>query len=197
MRNLVLLLVVANLLYFAWTHWGVNEEPVLVAVPASDRPARVEPAPPACATLGPFLDEELAAQAEGQLAGAGLQARRRDGTAQVHDGWWVHVSNADAAAQTRALDAVRRAGHRDAFALPDDPQFRVSVGVFADEQRARDLAARLQDTDLAAVVEERLKEQPQIWFDVPGMTQEALGDGRLEDLDLPLLDLTIEACPAP
>jgi hypothetical protein len=198
MRNLVFALIAANLLYFAWTYWGVDDKPMLVAVPASYKPvgAAAEPPPP-CATLGPFLDEELAAMAGGQLAAAGIQAQRRDDTGQVHDGWWVYVSNADVEAQQRTLNAVRRTGQRDAFALPDDPQMRVSVGVFSDEQKAADLAARLKGTDLAAAVEERFKERPEIWYDVPGMTRETLGDGRLQDLDLPLLDLTVETCPAP
>jgi hypothetical protein len=198
MRNLAFALIAANLLYFAWTYWGVHDKPMLVAVPASAQPVRAKPAAaPPCATLGPFLDETMAERAGGQLTGAGMHAQRRDTTAQVHEGWWVYVASADAAARQRALEAIRRAGQRDAFAMPDDPAFRVSVGVFSDQQKAADLAARLQGTNLAAAVEERIKDQPEIWFDLPGMTPEALGDGRLENLDLPLLDLTVEACREP
>ncbi len=198
LRNVVLVLVAANLLYFAWSHWGADQRPVLTEVAIRERPAHQEPPPPPpCATLGPFHDETLAAKAEGQLAGAGLKALRRDTTVQVNDGWWVYVTSSDAAGQKRAVDALRRAGQRDAFAMPDDPEFRVSVSVLSDQKRADDLATRVKGLKLEPVVEERHKQQPEVWFDVPGMAREALGDGRLEDLDLPLLDLTIETCPAP
>jgi hypothetical protein len=196
MRNLVFALLAANLLYFAWAHWGTASKPVLTEVAMRDASANANPPPPPpCATLGPFQDELLAGSAESQLATAGLHAQRRDGTAQVNDGWWVYVTSVDATAQKRSLDALRRAGHRDAFAMPNDPEFRVSVGVFSDEKRAEEQAAKVRGLNLAPVIEERHKEQPEIWFDVPGLAREALGDGRVNNLDLPLLDLRIESCP--
>lgn len=198
LRNFVLLLVVANVLFFAWSHWGADRKPVLTAVAIREKPVNQEPpAPPPCATLGPFRDETLAAQAEAQLTGAGLKALRRDTSVEVNDGWWVYVTSSDAAGQKRAVDALRRSGQRDAFAMPDDPEFRVSVGVLSEEKRAEDLATKVRGLKLNPVVEERHKQQPEVWFDVPNMARETLGDGRLDDLDLPLLDLTIEACPTP
>jgi hypothetical protein len=198
MRNFVFALLAANVLYFAWSYWGADDNPMLTEVGVREAPANaIPPPPPPCATLGPFQDELLAGSAETQLAAAGLHAQRRDGTAEISDGWWVYVTSADATAQKRALDALRRAGQRDAFSMPDDPDFRVSVGVFSDEQRAEEQATRVRGLNLAPVVEERHKEQSQIWFDLPGMSREALEDGRLDNMDLPLLDLRIETCPAP
>jgi hypothetical protein len=197
MRNVVFALLAANVLYFAWSYWGAENKPMLTEVAVRNTARAAPPAPPPCATLGPFQDELLAGSAESQLAGAGFNARRRDSTVEIDDGWWVYVTSADAAAQTRAVDALHRSGQRDAFAIPDDPEFRVSVGVFSDERRAEEQATRVRDLELNPVVEQRHKQQPQIWFDIPGMAREALADGRLNDLDLPLLDLRIEACPTP
>lgn len=197
MRNVVLALVVANVLYFAWAYWRGDNGPALTAVALRERPAtEPAPVPPACATLGPFTDEVLAESADTALAAAGLPAQRRSVPVEVNDGWWVYVTSDSAAAQARALDTVRRQVQRDAFAIPDDAQFRVSVGVFTDPQRAEERAERLRGVKLEPVVEERLKESEQTWFDVTGVAPEALSDGRLENLDLPLLDLRIEACPA-
>jgi hypothetical protein len=195
LRNVVLLLVVANVLYFAWSHFAANDKPVLTEVVVREKAA--EAPPPSCATIGPFQDEALAGMAEGQFRAAGIPAQRRDSTAQINDGWWVYVTSTDSAAQSRAVDTLRRAGMRDAFAMPNDQELRVSVGVFSDEGRAEDAATRVKGLKLTPVIEERHKEQPETWFDVPGMAREQLGDGRLDNLDLPLLDLRIEACPTP
>lgn len=197
MRNLVLALLAANVLYFVWWQWGSGNQPVLTAVVTGAPPSADAATPTPCATLGPFLDEDLAAQAEARLTAAGLDAQRRNSMVEIADGWWVYVASADTAAQLRAVEAIRGAGQSDAFAMRDDPQRRVSAGLFSDENRAEELAARIRDLGLDPAVEQRRGQQVQVWFDVPGMTRDALADGRLESLDLPMLDLTIEACPAP
>jgi len=200
LRIIVIVLAAANALYFGWAHWAAGKQPVLTAVVASGKPGGKAgtqlPAPP-CATLGPFHDELLAEQAEQQLVRSGLRPERRATSEDIHDGWWVYVANAGSAAQARTLDAIRRSGLRDAFAMTDDAEFRVSVGLFSDEQRAEERARRIRNLKLDAVVKERRKEQPVIWFDLPGMAREALGDGRLAGTSLPLDALRIEACPVP
>jgi hypothetical protein len=201
LRIVVLMLAAANVLYFSWAHWAAEKQPVLTAVASADQPGRKKPkappAPPPCATLGPFHDELLAEQAAQQLVKSGWRPARRATSEDVHDGWWVYVTNASAAAQTRTLDAIRRSGLRDAFAMTDDAEFRVSVGLFSDQARAEERARRVQGLKLDAVVKERLKQQPVIWFDLPGMAREALSDGRLRNTGLPLDVLRIEACPQP
>jgi hypothetical protein len=198
-RIVVFVLVAANLLYFGWSHWAAPEKPVLTAVaaaaPGQKKPA-APPAPPPCATLGPFHDELLAERAEQQLTKAGWRSLRRSSSEDINDGWWVYVANADATAQARTLKAIRGAGLRDAFAMADDPEFRVSVGLFSEEPRAEDRAARIQKLRLDAVVKERRKQQLTVWFDLPGIARETLGDGRLATTGLPLEVLRIEACPS-
>lgn len=198
-RFLVIVLVAANLLYFAWSHWAVREQPQLTAValtPARSAGAgRPVPAPPPCATLGPFADELAAAQAEKLLAKSGWHPQRRGASEDINDGWWVYVANPSAAAQARTLETIRRSGLRDAFAMTDDNEFRVSVGLFSEEPRAADRAARVQKLKLDAVVKERRKPQPVTWFDLPGVAREALMAAHLDGAGLPLDVLRIEACP--
>lgn len=194
-RFLVIFLVAANVLYFGWSRFAAEEKPVLTAV-ATDTGRKNAPAgPPPCATLGPFNDELLAEQAEKQLTRAGWRMQRRASSEDVNDGWWVYVTSTSAAAQARMLEAIRRAGLRDAFSMPDDPEFRVSVGLFSEESRAEDRAQRVQRLRLDAVVKERRKQQPVIWFDMPGVARETLADGRLAPTGLPLDVLRIESCP--
>lgn len=202
MRIAVLVLLAANLLYFGWSRWVDNETPGLTAVASAPRkappaPPPPPPAPPPCATLGPFVNDIDAAAAEQQLAAAGWGILRRAVTEELREGWWVYVANADARAQARTLGALRTAGLRDAFAMPDDPEHKVSVGIFSEEDRAEDRAARVQRLRLDAVVRERTREQTVTWLDIPGVARETLADGRLEQTGLQLERLRIEACPGP
>lgn len=198
LRIVIFALIAANLLFFGWSHWASPQKPVLTAVAtASTSKDKPPPAPPPCATLGPFQDELLADQAEKQLTKAGWRSQRRASTEDVNDGWWVYVPNRDAAGQERTLRVIRGAGLRDAFSMADSEDFSVSVGLFSDEQRAKDRAARIQKLRLDAVVKERHKQLVTVWFDMPGVARETLSDGRLADTGLPLDVLRIESCPQP
>ena len=206
-RLLVLVLLAANLLYFGWSNWVHDEDPALTAVKPTSGPATpavaapapppLLPAPPPCGTIGPFTSELDALAAQRKLAEAGWGIMRREVNEQQPDGYWVSVANANTSAQWRTLNAIMGAGIRDAFAMPDDPQFRVSVGIFKDEDRAEDRAARVQRLKLDAVVTQRMRDQSVVWFDVPGVARETLADGRLQATGLPLERLRIEACPDP
>jgi hypothetical protein len=200
MRIAVLVLVAANLLYFGWTHWVDQDTPGLTAVataprkPAPAAPAQ-PPAPPPCATLGPFVNDIDVSAAEQKLTAAGWGVLKRAVTEPVREGWWVYVTNPNATAQARTLNALRGAGLRDAFAMPDDPDHKVSVGIFSEESRAEDRASRVQRLRLDAVVKERTSEQTVTWLDIPGVARETLADGRLAQTGLQLERLRIEACP--
>jgi hypothetical protein len=201
-RIVVLVLVAANLLYFGWAHWVDRSDPGLTAVTSAPRqPQSVAPPPPPptpapCATIGPFGTELETLAAEQKLTAAGWGLARREVTEQQREGYWVYVDTPDAITQVRTLNAIRDSGIKDAFAMPDDPQFRVSVGVFQDENRAQDRASRVQKLKLDAVVKERMHDQQVIWIDVPGVARETLSDGRLAATGLPLDRLRVEACPA-
>ena len=197
-RLLTLIFIIANVLFFAWAHWIDGSRAELTAVPITapkPRPPKPPPPPP-CATLGPFDDEALAEQAQRALEGGGWGVLRRVISEQVNDGYWVHIDNLTSPVQqVRTVSAIRRAGIADAFAMPDDPQFRVSVGIFSDEARAEDRAARVQRLKLDAIVTERLKDHSIYWLDVPGVAAQTLSDGRLVTLGVVTPGLRIEVCP--
>jgi hypothetical protein len=198
-RLVVLVLVAANVLYFGWAHWVDRSDPGLTAVISKPRtPQTAVPPPPApapCATIGPFSTELDTLAAEQKLTAAGWGIARREVTEQQREGYWVYIDTLNSNAQARTLNAIRASGIKDAFAMPDDPQFRVSVGVFQDEDRAEDRASRVQKLKLDAVVKERLRDQQVIWIDVPGVARETLADGRLAATGVALDRLRVEACP--
>jgi hypothetical protein len=199
-RIVVLVLLGLNLLYLGWSHWIDSDPAQLTAVtvgtkPAAARAPAAPPGPPPCATIGPLSDEALALQTRQKLEAAGWGVLRREVTETLHDGWWVHVDNTDQKQQARTLGTLERAGIKDAFAMPDDPQFRVSVGIFSVEARAEDRAAQAQKLKLDAVVSERLKEQVTIWLDVPGVARETMNDGRLVMAGIAADKLRVETCP--
>lgn len=204
-RIIVLSLLAANLLYFGWSSWVDDEDPALTAVedapaakPAPAVAAPVVPVgPPPCSSVGPFTSDLDALSAEQKLTAAGWGLLRRAISEHQLEGYWVYVSSNSAAAQNRTLNTILASGIRDAFAMPDDPEFRVSVGIFSEENRAEDRAARVQRLRLDAVVRQRMRDQTVFWFDIPGVARETLADGRLAATGLPLERLRIEACPDP
>jgi len=195
LRNLVLALLAVNLLYLAWARWigGGNRSDTAYAMQLN---TAAPTSASACAALGPFSEPMLAVQAKRKLEHQGLRVASRETSEAIHDGWWVHVDNADQAQQSRTVESLRRAGMTDALAIPDDPRHRVSVGEFPHEDQARDLAAQVQRLRLDAVVSERLREQTSTWLDVMGITRETLSDGRLAGWDIALDRLRVDACPA-
>lgn len=201
-RILVLVLLAANLLYLGWSRWIRDEDPQLVAPAAgpsrsqevAQAPASATPAS-ACTTIGPIRDDTRALEIEQVLGELQLPSARRTVTEQVREGWWVYVANANAAAQGRSLRAIQSAGIRDAFSMPDDPDFRVSVGLFTEEGRATTRAEAVRALRLDAVVNERMQQQTSVWFDL-GAARDAVNLARFSAEGVEVQDLRIEDCPA-
>jgi hypothetical protein len=215
MRPLALLLLTANLLFFAWSRVAGENQPRLLAVAVMPRQAATAPAattatsiattaattptPPApCTTLGPIRDETRAGNLQRQLEGAGLVVQRRQIRQQVPDGFGVYVEGfASAAEQARALRSLRSAVAQDAFPMPDDPQFRIAVGIFTARERAEDRARRVRALKLDAQVVDRMREIAITWLDLPNTAPAALTDARLTKAGVRLNDIESAACPAP
>ncbi|MGB5132533.1 MAG: hypothetical protein WBO00_07960, partial [Steroidobacteraceae bacterium] len=105
MRVLFALLVLANIAWFAWTHWvdrPVEDAPSSKAgapqlilareAPATEAATRPSLPPTAnCLSLGPFSDLTDAARASTLLRDNGLQPRQRAGEGVVWKGFWVSL----------------------------------------------------------------------------------------------------------
>jgi hypothetical protein len=197
-RLLVLILIAANLFYFGWSQWVREEKPRLVTpavAQATPRAAVAEDQKP-CTTLGPERDETRALQIEQLLRDMQLAPSRRVVTTSAREGWWVYVVNPDVDSQARTLRAIQRAGIRDAFAMPEDPEFRVSVGLFMEESGAKIRAEAVRALQLDAKVSERTQQQTAIWFDLPGAARAAVDMSRLATGGIEVHGLRLEECPA-
>jgi hypothetical protein len=173
MRVILLLLVLANLLFFAWANWidrpaaraRIAPVPALQLAPAAAQPAAAGPA--RCRSLGPYADESGAAAAAAALTRRGIAAHARRVDATAADGYWVYIVAAEPALQQRVLQQLARAGVRDAAVVASDAAGgRVSVGVFTEQKGAEERAAAVRRAGLEPVLEPRQKTASAWWLDL-------------------------------
>ena len=174
MKTVSLLLLLANLGFFAWIYFGAgraSEEPQLmeqqlnpqairllradqVAALAAERtkqtPERVKSPPKvtlaACLELGAFGLGD-AARVQQALEPLGLGSRLSQRRAEDVASYWVFMPpqrNRQAANQKAA--ELRKLGVEDFFIVQEDPNFRfaISLGVFKTEEAARARLAELR-----------------------------------------------------
>ena len=107
--------------------------------------------------------------------------------------WQDSTSVAD---QSRVLRAIRRAGIQDAFAMPDDPEFRVSVGIFSERVRAEDRARRVAAAETRCPGHRADAGRDRAVARHSGRRAATLADGRLAAAGIDLEGLTLEVCPS-
>ncbi|MET0291439.1 MAG: hypothetical protein ABW136_03680 [Steroidobacteraceae bacterium] len=195
-RVLAFGLLAANLLFAAWALWvAVPAATTPTAAPAATAaPTAPPPEPPRCVRLGPFPDHALAATVSQRLTAAALTPQVHEEMQAHRDGFWVFITAADAATQRRTLQRLRTAGIQDAYAMPDDPQFRISLGIFSERQRADQRASTLRPLSLSPVVEEHFQERAVQWLDVPD-AGDRLSASRLEGFGITDSDIGAFDCP--
>jgi hypothetical protein len=221
-RVLFLLLLLANLLFLAWTRWvdapsrsgsapasaaAQDLQPIrLAGEPAPDEGVAV-PADPAgtpallaarCVSLGPFIDPAHAGEAAAQLERLGFTSRRRVALDDVRVGSWVYVSDlATPADASNALATLQAAGLTDAAIVTDEgPGNIVSVGVYADPARAAEVAAAVERAGFPASTGERRRALEVLWLDVDRQSNGGLP--ALDALGAPppgALPYDMRACP--
>lgn len=192
MRALFLLLLLANVLFFGWSRWvapsqagslsSTSSQPNLRSIRlVTEQPASgMEPGPADrsalgdavarsdCMSAGPFLEPGRAQAAATRLRDQGFTLDLRESRDEVWVGQWVRLDqlpNADAA--TAALAGLRAAGLTDAYLLTDEaPGTVISLGVFADAQRAQDIAGLARDAGYEATVGDRFRTADVTWLDI-------------------------------
>ena len=223
MRVLFLLLLLANLLFMAWTRWVVPAEQAVPATPALNRemqPIRLQSeasASPAaigasaveaagsglpgasCVSVGPFIDPVHADAAAVQLERLGFTSRRRVSQDEVRVGFWVRVPDlATPEDATNALAMLRAAGLYDAYVVTEgQPGNTVSIGVYADPRRAAEAADRAAKAGFSTATSDRLRTLEVQWLDVDRQANGGLP--ALEVLGAPPeggLPYDLRACPA-
>ena len=194
MRAIFLLLLAANLGFFAWARYyapadaATDPEPLrrqirpesirlltgpeLAGLPAlKPKPAPQAQAPGTCIEWGGFALAEAprAGEALAPLAlGARLSQRRSDETA----GWWVFIpAQPNRAAALRKTAELKALGVDDFFVIQDEGRTRwaVSLGIFSSEEAARSRLEALRAKGVrSAQTGERETQVAKIWFQARG-----------------------------
>jgi hypothetical protein len=166
MRVLLLVLVFANVAFFAYRYYVTH-----YAVPATDpvahqlQPDRIRIIPPEelarlaasrrggpCLELGPIAPGD-AARAEEAVAGlaGGLKIRRR---VEEPVRWWVYIPPlATRQAAVQRVAELKKQGVEDSSLVNDEPSFRnaISLGVFRSEEAANSRAENLRKRGVGGV----------------------------------------------
>jgi len=197
MRLLFLLLLVANLGFFAWMRFlaapdpSVDRQPLsqqldpgkLRIVPETElakaqsgtppKPAPAPaPAPIACLEWGSFSPGD-ATQAAQRLEPLALGARLAQYRGEETAGWWVYIPpQANRSGALRKAGELKKLGVDDYFVVQDAGRQRwaVSLGVFRAEDAAKAHLEALRAKGVkSAVIGQRETQVPKVWFQVRGV----------------------------
>jgi hypothetical protein len=196
MKNLLLLLLLANILYFLWDRFVVEpSENGAAVLNESDFGPPLEistTAPPeaaagtgtvlgtgrptdlaavvgrSCVTIGPFKSN---ADADGALADylrEGMRANVRTTQGQVFVGYWVQIRNIpDRESGNDMLEKLKSGGLGDAYLVPtDDEGLKISLGLFGDMSRAERVELQARSLDLPADISERTRDATVFFVDI-------------------------------
>ena len=222
MRVLFLLLLLANLLFFYWARW-VAPPPAVAGhvVPGSREPGGIRlirelptdtrssatagssgqpiEAGPACVSIGPFAERLEAELAGARLSELGFSWTLREATDSVRVGQWLRVAGqATASDAANTVAALQDQGLVDTVVMNDaDGDLVVSLGVFADPERAAEAAGKARSAGFRPIATDRYADARVHWLDVdreanaglPSLDDLASG-GALEP------SLEMRACPA-
>lgn len=223
MRALFLVLLLANIGFFAWWRYLSPPEtpadptplarqiepeklkvvaPSALPPPAAPKPlAAVPPAPAApvalkCIEWGSFTltDTPRAEKALEPLAlGVRLGQRRTEETAS----WWVYISSQKSRqGALRKAEELRQLGVGEYFIMQEEgPQrWALSLGVFRSEEAAQArLAALRQKGVRTAQVGERETVVPKVWLQVSNV--DPVLERRLTEIALQMEGSELRACP--
>ncbi len=196
MRNLLMLLALANILYYMWGRFvdepdqtgivvvdeadlgppldvamiDVAEAATSVgAVLGSGRPSELAAVVGrSCVTIGPFKSN---AEADGALAdyeGEGMRVSVRTTQGQVFVGHWVQIRNIpDRATGDAMLAKLRSGGLGDAYIVPtEDEGLKISLGLFGEMSRAEKIELQAKSLDLPADITPRTRDATVFFVDI-------------------------------
>jgi hypothetical protein len=201
-RAALLLLLLANLAFFAWSQWLAPKEAQLPVSPKVDAPrlqlareSRPVAANGSCVTVGPFPTNELAARARQTLNDSGYSSLPREVDTPVFEGYWVYLESPPTeSGEKRLLDRLKKGGVSEAQAVGDlGSARRISLGVFSDETRAATQSEKVAKLGLLPQIEAREKPGTAIWLDLTLKSDSP----PLEGSKFPAGDAELEFKPCP
>ena len=213
MRALVVLLLLGNAAFFAWSQWVARPvgQPPAPRPPVASRIVLASEAPDAaplptlrlepgvsCVSIGPFLDLTEAARASTTLRSQGLLPRQRSRDGVVWSGYWVALKDvASGEDADQIVERLRQFGVGDAYRVPDEEQgATISLGLYSERQVALNRADEVRALGYQPYVEERERSGTVYWVDVdvrsPAQVPDPAsfeGSGRIVRLEVKPCDL--------
>ena len=186
MKNLLLLLIVANILYFLWGMYPRDElQPGVAVVEESDLgppldvtttqdniasvgavlgsgdPSDLEAVVGrSCVTIGPFKVGDDADTAALEYRSEGMKAAVRSVAGQIFVGHWVQIREIpDRATANEWIETLKEGGLADAYAVPTEEEgLKISLGVFGDVERAEKVELDARCMGFAADISPRMRD---------------------------------------
>lgn len=194
MKNLLLLLLLANILYFVWGLATESPpEPGVAIVDESSLgpPLELTATPDAatsvgamlgsgggtdlaavvgrsCVSIGPLTSDADAERVLRDYRKEGMRAGIRRTEGQVFVGHWVQIRNIpDRAAANAMLEKLNAGGLTDAYLLPtEDEGLKISLGLFGDMSRAERVELQAESLDLHAEITPRMRDAEVFYVDI-------------------------------
>lgn len=196
MKNLLLALIVANILYFMWGMFTQESpDPGVAVVDESDLgpPLEVTTATDdetmasvgavlgggessdfeavvgrSCVTIGPFKVKTDADSAGLAYSTEGMRSGIRSTRAQVFVGHWVQIRNIESdEAANDMLATLTGGGLPDAYLVrTDDEGLKISLGLFGDVERAERIELQARSLGLPADISPRTAERTVYFVDI-------------------------------
>lgn len=170
MRNLILILILANLSYYFWVSWvavptvdngeiiRVESELVPVAVLVEPTVAAVRSED--CYLLGFFETEEVARNFVSATAGLD-DAVVEPGTRAVFVGHWVQIGGLTRAEANRQLQILKSGGLTETYMVGDDVEgYALSLGLFSELAGAESVKSQADKLSVTSVVVNRTRQDP-------------------------------------
>lgn len=196
MKNLLLLLLLANILYFMWGLFtekpeepgtaivreselgppldvttGRDSETVasVGAVLGSGEPSDLEAVVGrSCVTIGPFKVQTDADSAALEYSQEGMNSSVRSTRGQIFVGHWVQIRNVESEVQANEMLAtLTDGGLTDAYLVrTEDEGLKISLGLFGDLERAERIELQARSLDLPADIKPRTADRTIFYVDV-------------------------------
>jgi hypothetical protein len=196
MRNLLLLLILANILYFMWGMF-TEEDPVpgvavvdeselgppldiraahdsagiasVGAVLGSGEPSNLEAVVGrSCVTIGPFTVSTDAESAVLAHANEGMRTALRTEQGEIFVGHWVQIRGVpNEETANQMLATLTAGGLNDAYLVrTEDEGMKISLGLFGDVERAERIELQARSLDLPADISPRTREGTVYFVDI-------------------------------
>ena len=194
MKNLLLLLVLANILYFIWEM--VVEEPPTAgvaivreselgpplevsrtaeaassfgAMPGSPRQSDLSAmVGRSCVSIGPFTENAEAQRVFQEHQQEGMRANVRSTEGQLFVGHWVQIRNIpDRDTGNLMLERLVAGGMPDAYLVPtDDEGLKISLGLFSEMSRAERVELQAEALEFDAEISARMRDATVFFVDI-------------------------------